>query len=93
MATQPTGHPRARDDVMFRQVDDEWVVFDPASNDLHVLNLSAALIWSHLTGDVSAEAIAAAVQEAFGIEVERAEADVIAALEGFRSAGLLAPDG
>lgn len=91
MGIQPAGHPRARDDLMFRQVDDEWVVFDPAANELHVLNLSAALIWSHLTGDVSAEEIAGAVREAFGIEPERAAADVQAALERFESAGLLAP--
>ena len=92
MATQPTGHPRARDDVMFRQVDDEWVVFDPAANDLHVLNLSAALIWSHLSGDSSEAEIATAVCEAFGIETEQAQADVRAALERFRSAGLLTSD-
>jgi len=77
---------------MFRQVDDEWVVFDPASNDLHVLNLSAALIWSHLTGDCSEEEIVGAVHEAFGIEAQQAEADVRAALERFRGAGLLAGD-
>jgi PqqD family protein of HPr-rel-A system len=77
---------------MFRQVDDEWVVFDPAANDLHVLNLSAALIWSHLTGDCSEADIAAAVQEAFGIEPQQAESDVREALGRFRSAGLLAGD-
>ncbi len=26
MLVQPAGHPQARDDVLFRQVDDEWVV-------------------------------------------------------------------
>ena len=77
---------------MFRQVDDEWVVFDPTSNDLHVLNLSAALIWSHLTGESSEEEIVSAVCEAYGIEAQQAEADVREALERFRGAGLLAGD-
>jgi PqqD family protein of HPr-rel-A system len=89
MAPQPTGHPRARDDVLFRQVDDEWVVFDPAANELHVLNLSAALIWSHCTGDHTPEAIAEALQEAYDIETEQAAADVRETLERFREAGLL----
>jgi PqqD family protein of HPr-rel-A system len=78
---------------MFRQVDEEWVVFDPAANQLHVLNLTAALIWSHLDGDSTPEQIAATVEDAFGIDAEQAAADVAAALEDFRSAGLLAQDG
>lgn len=92
MGTQPTGHPRARHDVMFRQVDDEWVVFDPAANELHVLNLSAALVWTHLTGEATLEEIARTVQDTFEIESERAEADVGAAVQRFRDAGLLVGD-
>ncbi len=93
MATQPAGHPRAREDVLFRQVEDEWVVFDPAANDLHVLNLAAALIWSHCTGAYSPEQIAQALQEVYGIEPGQAAADVQTTLERFREAGLLRPDG
>jgi PqqD family protein of HPr-rel-A system len=92
MAIQPAGHPRAREDVLFRQVDDEWVVFDPAANELHVLNLSAALIWSHCTGDQSMQDIAGALQETYGVESERAQEDVEETLERFRDAGLLAGD-
>jgi len=89
MGNQPTGHPQARADVLFRQVDDEWVVFDPAANELHVLNLSAALIWSHCTGEHSPQQIAEALRDAYGLEREQAAADVGAALERFREAGLL----
>jgi len=92
MGTQPTGHPRARDDVLFRQVDDEWVVFDPATNELHVLNLPAALIWSHLADGRAPKEISAALQEAYRIDGERARADVDDALARFRAAGLLAED-
>jgi PqqD family protein of HPr-rel-A system len=90
MATQPASHPRARDDVLFRQVDDEWVVFDPAADQLHVLNLSAALIWSHLSGEHTPEDIAAVLEEEYGIEARQARADVGAALQRFQAAGLLA---
>ncbi len=90
MATQPTGQPRAREDVLFRQVDDEWVVFDPAANELHVLNLSAAIVWSHCTGDRTPEEIAGKLQEAYGLESERALTDVRVALARFDEAGLLA---
>lgn len=89
MVNRPTGHPQAREDVLFRQVDDEWVVFDPAANELHVLNLSAALVWSHCTGEHSPDQIAAALQDAYGIDLKQAAADVRAALDRFREAGLL----
>jgi PqqD family protein of HPr-rel-A system len=93
MGIQPRGHPLAREDVLFRQVDDEWVVFDPAANELHVLNLSAALVWSHCTGDLTPTQIAEALGTAYQIEKERATADVEAALSRFREAGLLADAG
>lgn len=89
MGNQPAGHPQAREDVLFRQVDDEWVVFDPTANELHVLNLSAALIWIHCTGEHSPVEIAEALREAYGIEAQQAAADVGAALDRFREAGLL----
>ena len=75
--------------MLFRQVDDEWVVFDPASNELHVLNLPAALIWSHCTGEHGRDEIAARLAEAYELELERARADVESALARFQKAGLL----
>ena len=89
MAVQPTGHPQVREDVLFRQVDDEWVVFDPAANELHVLNLPAAIVWSHCTGDRSLEQIAARLEKAYGLNSETATSDVRAALARFEDAGLL----
>lgn len=91
MAAQPAGHPRARDDVLFRQVDDEWVVFDPAANELHVLNLPAAIIWSHCDGELDVEQIADRLRDAFDVQPDRALADVQSALARFRAAGLLEP--
>lgn len=90
MTVQPENPPRARDDVLFRELDDEWVVFDPGANQLHVLNLPAAIVWTHCTGELGAGEIAEALQEAFGIDGEEARADVAAALERFSEAGLLA---
>ena len=53
--------PKSRADVVFRPLDDSWVLFDPRAGQLHVLNLSAALVWEHLDGESSREAIAEAV--------------------------------
>ena len=40
--TAPHRHPRVRDDVVFRRVGEDWIVFDPVTQRIHVLNLSAA---------------------------------------------------
>ena len=57
--------PHARDDVVLRQLDDEWVIYDPAAERLHVLNLTAALVWIHCTGDRTIDEIATAVGGSF----------------------------
>ena len=83
--------PRARPDVVFRQLDDDWVVYDPTQDRLHALNLSAALVWSHCTGDHSAAEIAQAVGAAFEPPRSGSEIlpDVDASLARFRAEGLL----
>lgn len=84
--------PRGRDDVVFRQLDDEWVIYDPAADRLHVLNLTAALVWSHCTGEYGVREIAEAVGKAFDPPVagERIREDVESALRTLQSEGLLA---
>jgi len=83
--------PRARDDVVFRQLDEEWVIFDPVVDRLHALNLTAALVWSHLTGEHSVPQVADAVAAAFAtpVEPESVLPEVRDAIERFASEGLL----
>jgi len=84
-------HPVPRDDLVFRQLDEEWVVFDPLANTLHVLNLAAALVWTHCDGQRSVTEIVEAVRSAFG-EVPAGtdlDRDVTATLASFRELGLL----
>jgi len=89
---EAAARPRARDDVVFRQLDEEWVIFDPAADRLHALNLTAALVWSHCTGEFDASGIAAAVAGAFDppVEVATVLPDVQATLARFGDEGLLA---
>lgn len=76
---------------MFRQLDEEWVVFDPVRDKLHALNLTAALVWAHLTGDLSIEEIAEQVRAAFGsgAKSDAIVGDVAMAVQRFRDEGLL----
>lgn len=91
-AAELSHRPKGRDDVVFRQLGEEWVLFDPRSEQLHVLNLSAAIVWNHCTGEFTHAEIVDAVIEAFASPKsrERIERDVDAALAQFSAAGLLA---
>ena len=83
--------PRARDDVVFRSVSGDWVLYDPRSQDLHVLNVTAAAVWSFCDGSSTPDAIARELAErlddAPAPEVVRR--DVETALARFRADGLL----
>lgn len=83
--------PRARDDVVFRAVGPEWVLYDPETRQLHVLNLTAALVWSHCDGSHGVEEMVVAVAEAFpdAPPAGGVRADVVQALETFAREGLL----
>jgi hypothetical protein len=83
--------PRARDDVLFRYLDDEWVIFDPVTDRLHALNLTAALVWAECDGERDVAAIADEVASAFDppLPRDRVLDDVRGAIEAFRDEGLL----
>lgn len=50
MTTPQPSTPRGRQDVVFRPLVDEWVLYDPETRQLHVLNHTAALVWSLCDG-------------------------------------------
>lgn len=79
--------PRARDDLVFRRVGEDWVLFDPEGQRLHVMNLAAALVWSYCTGELQPEDIEREVRRAYEDDVE--DPGVMETLAEFRAAGLL----
>ena len=86
----PSG-PVARQDVVFRPLADEWVLFDPTAHRLHVLNLTAALVWTHCDGSLDVERLANEVGSAFEgpPPPDRLLREVEGVLERFRAEGLL----
>ena len=85
---EPPWRPRARSDLVFRRVGEDWVLFDEDGQRLHVLNLAAALVWSHCTGELDLGEIEDSVADAYGEAVE--SPGVSEVLDEFRAAGLLA---
>jgi hypothetical protein len=83
--------PTARRDVLLRRVGSEWVLFDSRRDLAHVLNLTAAVVWTYCDGSHGSEAIAAAiVQEIPDTGSEQAIlGDIETVLRRFASEGLL----
>ena len=79
--------PQARDDVVFRQTGDEWLLYDPSTDDIHVLNLSAALVWTFCTGENRVEEIQQQVEAAY--DVPSRAGDIQEIIDEFQAAGLL----
>lgn len=84
--------PAVRADLVFRRLDEEWVVFDPRTQQLHALNLTAAFVWDLCTGEATLDEIAEELARAFETPPEPAalRRDVTEAVARFARAGLLA---
>jgi hypothetical protein len=82
--------PTARDDVLLRRVGSEWVLFDARHERAHVLNLTAAVVWTYCDGahrcDAIADVIASAVE---GSQSRALLADIEIVLRRFADEGLL----
>lgn len=67
------------------------MVFDPDGRRLHVMNLTAALVWSFCDGSRSTEEIVREVRDAFPEppDTARVKADVMEALRSFGEKDLL----
>ena len=76
---------------MFRSLAHDWVVYDPRTQLLHVLNTTAAAVWSCCDGSRSAEEIATELAETLSDAPDRDQVvvDVREALSRFSEEGLL----
>jgi hypothetical protein len=84
------GRPVARPDLLLRRVGSEWVLYDAERERAHVLNLTAAVIWTYCDGEHERASIADAIaREAPGIDAQNIRSDVDDALRRFADEGLL----
>jgi len=82
--------PTAREDVVLQRVGREWVLFDARHDRAHVLNLTAALVWTFCDGEHGATAIAAAIaHEVAGARADTMHPDIVEVLRRFADEGLL----
>jgi len=85
-----TWRPISREHVDFRRVGDDWILFDPLTQAVHVLSVTEALVWSHCSGAMDVRSMEAEIRSAFGAALPRGnDPGVRKALGRFLEAGLL----
>jgi hypothetical protein len=82
--------PQRRETVSETEIDGEVVLLDTSSGALHVLNRTAAAVWSELDGERRVDMIVADLSAASGADASQVRADVIGFLSELGRAGLLA---
>jgi PqqD family protein of HPr-rel-A system len=82
-------YPRRSSAVTESELDDELVLYDGASQQVHVLNHSAAAIWRLCDGTRTPAAIARDVARHYGVSVRLVRQDVYALLERFAQSGIV----
>ncbi|HVM42222.1 MAG TPA: PqqD family protein [Gemmatimonadales bacterium] len=85
-----TARPVGRPDLRLRRVGSEWVLYDAAQDKAHVLNQTAAVIWTYCDGNFERSAIADAIaREVPGLDSTRIKDDIDDVLRRFADEGLL----
>jgi hypothetical protein len=87
---RPTFVPQQRDEVASVEVDGEAVLYDERVGSLHVLNVTAALLWQCFDGTGSIDDIAADMADAFGTDPSVVRKDVLKITRQLGRQGLLA---
>ena len=89
-ATIPeTERPRANPTILYRELRSGCVLYHPGTNEAHVLNLTAAYIWTCCDGEMDVPAIAAHVAKVCRLPLPEALRDVKKALKEFHAKKLL----
>ncbi len=81
--------PKVRPDLLAEVVEDDLVVLVPETDQVHLLNTTAAAIYELCSGTRSASQIAGELRRVVGASAEEIEHDVNRVLEELAEKGLL----
>lgn len=86
---------KLRDDLVLRQVGDDYLIIDPSQgvvdySNVFTLNESAALIWRELSGkEFDEDDAVSLIVESYIVDADRARQDVVGILKRFREQKML----
>lgn len=81
--------PRARADLAVVELDDEAIIYDAQSGQLHRLNSTGRIVFSLCDGRSTTQELAADLAEAYGLPCEEMETHVATLVANLQSAGLV----
>ena len=82
--------PKLREDLVFRQVEEDFVAYDPVSDRTVLLNRSAAVLLDLCDGRRTLDEIAGTLAETYSSHADEIRRDLESSLEELRAQGLLA---
>ena len=68
------------ENITYREMDGEGVLYDTTTNNMHVLNKTALMVWKLCEQADDPESIARAIGERFGLPAQRVLPDVLTCL-------------
>lgn len=87
---QPVGPPRPG--VLEEELDDELVLYHPATNQVTALNRTAADVWLLSNGKYTSDEIVSRLAGSYGVDPAQIRSDVERAIEMLRAADLFSVD-
>ena len=82
--------PMGRQDVLERQVGDEWMLYDAVGRAVHVLNAPARFVWQLCDGQHTLEDFVREALAQFEGDEASVRQDILECLQAFDRAGVLA---
>ena len=83
--------PRARTDVLYRELADGGLIYDNAIKQVHHLNETAALVWRGCQRGAAATDIVNELLQSYSVDEQKARTDVDSTLQRLDAGGLLLP--
>jgi PqqD family protein of HPr-rel-A system len=93
MSAAMPGRWRRDSDLPFQQLDEETIVVDPRSREVHLLNETAGRIWELLAAPCSLDDLVATLEDEYDAEADELRAAVTDCLSGLHSKGLVLASG
>ena len=82
-------YPRRVDAILDYEVQRDLALYDPRSDIVHMLNLTASIVWDLCDGTRSVQQIAQELAEIYGMDAPRLETDVRQIIAEFHDTGVI----
>jgi PqqD family protein of HPr-rel-A system len=93
MSAAAVTHWRRDSELPFQQLDEETIVVDPRSREVHLLNETAGRIWALLAAPRSLDELVGTLADEYETEGDELRAAVTECLSGLSDKGLVRPAG